>query len=149
RILLRRETLRAVAARAPLLRGVLQPGVEHIAAAGDPQGDGVGRAPFVERVGIEEADERVERLAGAGQRARRGQRVLERFGGQLFRVVRRLGRGGDETAHLARFAAGVRAGAEPEILADGPFGDRLVVVVVPVGVAVEVLDALVGARLTG
>src|SRR5262249_10564329 len=113
------EPAGAVAAGPPARGGVLDVGVEHVPAAEQADGDRGGGAPLVERVGGEEADQGVELAALAGEAARGGQGVLERFGLDLAGVVGRLGGGGEEAADLARLAAGVRGAAVAEVLLDG------------------------------
>src|SRR5262245_25788993 len=57
RVPLGREAARAVAAGPPAAGGVLDVDVEMVAPTGEAQGDGVGRAPLVERAGMEETEQ--------------------------------------------------------------------------------------------
>ena len=52
------------AAGPPARGAVFHVGVERIPAPGDPQRDGVGGAPFVERAVVEKADQRVHPALG-------------------------------------------------------------------------------------
>src|SRR5262245_17945057 len=54
------EALGAVAAGPPAAGGVLDPGVEDVAPAGQAQGDRAGRPPLVDGPGVEEADQDVK-----------------------------------------------------------------------------------------
>src|SRR5205823_3476099 len=125
---------------------VFDPGVEEVASASEPQGDGVRRAPLVERAGVEEADQHVELAAGTGECAGGGQRVLKRRGCQSLGVVSRLGGGGDEAAHLSELAARVSRGAVAKVLPHGPrCGNRgTVLATFPTRVAIKALGPLLG-----
>src|SRR5204863_445308 len=81
-------------------------GVEHVAAAEQPQRHGVRGPPLVDRAGVEEGDQGVELPALAHERAGRGQRVVERLAADLAGVIGRLGGRSDEPADLPGLAAG-------------------------------------------
>src|SRR5262249_27143691 len=71
------KTLRAVPASTPPLGAVFEPDIEHVAATGDAQSDGIWRAPFIEAIRIKKSDEGVELRARTSERARSSQKVVK------------------------------------------------------------------------
>ena len=114
------ESPGVITTRPPAAGGVFDEGVKDIAAALKPERDGIRRAPFVERTGVEKADEDMKLTSRADQSARCAQGIVEGPLWNGFRVIGRLGRGCDQAADFPRRASGVPGGGVPEVLPDRP-----------------------------
>src|SRR5262249_1510807 len=94
-------------AGAPFAGAVLEMAMENVAPLLDAQSQSVARAPSIERVGIEKANESVPGALLDPDRPGGGQDIIQRFSRKLFGKIGRLGRGGDQAAYLPCGAAGM------------------------------------------
>ena len=144
------EATRLVAAGPPAVGGVLEPGVEDVAASGDSQRDRVGRPPLVERRRVEEAD------AAHGSGARPSRSCRRRRAGRRMsrarlpwrnRQARRPGRGSPRSRRSCRRHARSGCSRSP----GGSHGHRRsrAVVTVPIRRSVEPLHTILGVGWAG
>ena len=146
------EWPRRVAPGPPTARRVFDVGIEDVAPPVDPQRDRIRGPPLVDRPGVEESDQYMDRPVSAGQYPRGGKLVGKGPGRDRLAIERRFGRGRDDAPD---FSVGPPSGmpgrAEPEVLANDPGRKRCgpMVLPLPAGIRVETLGPIARPRGPG
>ena len=128
------------AARPPQTSAILEIRVKISSPAVDSQGNGVGRAPLVDRIRVEETDQGMATTLRHIQDARNGKRIAERGRRNDLSVKGRLARRCDVAANFTSRSAGIATGTTEAKVLDDLSGGRIrrtVVAAIPAWIRVE------------